>query len=317
MDDGILMSLHIRGYCSLTDAEVVMRRGVTIIRGVSNEGKSSILKALNQLLYNPSGKGFINQGMGECSIVLAYGGHEVAYYKSMKDSTRYVVDGIVYDKVVGPLVQVMELLGFNHGGLTSSDRVNFWNQMALPFLLYDSPKDRYEVISSGVYNLDDVRDLMVQDNKALLRSIDETNTKLQLLEQDIDALSNKIFDDRQLREMTDKFYGTQQFYNNLQGMVTGYLDLTQQLSDVNQRLDRLQIDSLSTKLQHVGTIQQSYTDLVQRVHSYLDLTTRVSNLDIALSEVNTKLDSTAVLLEQFKVCPLCHNPINNCLEIHN
>ena len=312
-----LMTLEVKGFCSLINAKLELRPGITIIRGVSNEGKSSLLKALYQLLYNPSGRGFVNQTLKSCDITLYFNNHTIKYHKTTTSSTKYMIDGTTYDKVVGPLPEVADILGFTQGELITSDQVNFWNQMSLPFLLYSSPKDRYEIISSGIYNLEDVRDLMVSDNKSLSKSIDDTNTKLQLLEQDINALSNKIFDDHQLRIVTDKFYTTQQFYNNLQSMVTCYLNLTQQLSTVNQRLDQLQIDSLSTKLQHLGTIQQSYTSLVQQVQSYLDLTKRVSNLDVSLSEVNTKFSSTSVLLEQFKVCPLCHNPINNCLEIHN
>ena len=312
-----LLALEVKGFCSLLNASLELQPGVTIIRGVSNEGKSSLLKALYQLLYNPSGRGFVNQSTQVCDITLSFNGHIVEYHKTSTSSTKYTIDGQVYDKVVGPLPQISELLNFSQGELITSDKVNFWSQMSLPFLLYDSPKDRYEIISSGIYNLEDVRDLMVQDNKSLSKSIDDTNTKLALLQKDIDKLKSQIFDDQHLRELTDRFFTTSQTFNNFQSMVTVHLNLTNQFNQAEQKLSGLNLDTLFTQRDVLASLHAQYAPLLQQVRTYLDLSSRVSNLNVALNEVEQQLSNTATLLAQFKVCPLCHNPINNCVEIHN
>lgn len=312
-----LLALKVKGFCSLIDASLELQPGVTIIRGVSNEGKSSLIKALYQLLYNPSGRGFVNQSTQVCDITLFFNGHTVEYHKTSTSSTKYTIDGKVFDKVVGPLPQISELLNFSQGELITSDKVNFWSQMSLPFLLYDSPKDRYEIISSGIYNLEDVRDLMVQDNKSLSKSIDDTNTKLGLLQKDVDKLKSQIFEDQHLRELTDKFFATSQTFNNFQSMITVHLNLTNQFNQVEQKLSSLNLDSLFTQRDALTSLHAQYAQLLQQVRTYLDLTSRISNLDVSLNNVNKQLSNATSLLTQFKVCPLCHNPINNCTEIHN
>lgn len=310
-----LLTLKVRGFCSLLDASLELQQGVTIIRGVSNEGKSSLIKALYQLLYNPSGRGFINQSTNVCDIELTYNNHVIQYHKTLSDSTKYTIDGQVYDKVVGPLPQLAELLGFTEGELITSDKVNFWNQMSLPFLLYDSPKDRYEIISSGIYNLEDVRNLMVQDNKSLSKSIDDTNTKLTLLQQDVTKLESQIFDDQPLRELTDRFFTTSQNYNNLLSLLTTHLNLTMQFNNVEQQLTNLNLDALLSSSQRLATTQQQYNNVLQQIKSFLDLTSRVSNLNVSLDGVLQQLSNTTTLLQQFKICPLCHSPIRE--GIHN
>lgn len=308
-----LLTLHVRGFCSLIDATLELRNGITIIRGVSNEGKSSLLKALYQLLYNPSGRGFINQSLGSCDITLYYGGHTIEYHKTQTSSTKYTIDGDVYDKVTGPLPQLVDLLGFTHGELLTTDRVLFWSQMSLPFLLYDSPKDRYEILSSGIYNLEDVRDLMVEDNKALSKSIDDTNTKLSLLQKDIDRLQQSVFDDTHLREVYDNFFQSQQLYGNLSGLLTVFTNLQSQLSRCHETLNKLNLHNINTRFDELTTLYTKYTSLQQSVKSYLGLVSQYNSYKQQLVVLEQNATKVGNLLSQFTVCPLCHNPLN----LHN
>jgi len=168
--------LILRNFQSHKHTEIEFSPNVSAIVGESDEGKTSIIRALYWAAQNkPSGGDFISDfsKKGECSSTIVIDGNEVTRFKN-KTKNEYIVNGQAF-KALGKSGIPDEVKN-----ILQLDELNFQNQMDSPFLLSSSSGEvaRY---------LNDIVNLNVIDE-----SLKKVNAKTNACNRDIENKEAEI-----------------------------------------------------------------------------------------------------------------------------
>ena len=130
----MIQKLTLKNFEAHKDTLIDFENGVTIIKGNSNAGKSSLFRALRFVLLNePGGEDFINFTENETEVTLQYNNHIVTRAKARGNKrNEYIVDGKVL-KAFGQGVpdEVKQVFGLSE--------INYeWQFDKRPFLLAET-----------------------------------------------------------------------------------------------------------------------------------------------------------------------------------
>lgn len=148
------MYVYIRNFGIVRKGQLKLEPGLTILRGSSGSGKSTIMRAIEDTIYNTPGDSTVTNGETVQAVKIEYQGHTIIRRKdlnSRSDKTVYQVDGVVYGKLGRqPLPQVLSLMNMEEMKLLDSKvRLNLVSQFSPPFLIRESPPKVFEVLSSS------------------------------------------------------------------------------------------------------------------------------------------------------------------------
>jgi exonuclease SbcC len=148
-----IQRLDIKNFQSHEQSTIHFKEGINVICGSSNNGKSSVLRAIQWVISNqPGGTEFITIGKDECSVTIHLSnGYNVTRTKSRSGNVNtYLI------KKGGTAIHDNPLTGFGGSvpsevrdaiGVSRSEYI-FANQLEAPFLISDSPKVRSEKIGN-------------------------------------------------------------------------------------------------------------------------------------------------------------------------
>ena len=194
--DGILERLHIQNFQSHANSELEFSKGLNVIIGESDQGKSSIIRALRFCLFNrPLGTGFLSHFKKKKETT------EVALHFTEGNITRirgnnrneYVVDG---KKLEALKFDVPEEVGL----LSGISDINFQVQGDPHFLLSDTPGVRAKltnalvglsVIDVSVGKIKSEILKTTERKKALIASVSKIESSLEQLHE-IDVFTSII-----------------------------------------------------------------------------------------------------------------------------
>jgi exonuclease SbcC len=92
-------SLHLKNFQSHRRSYLELSRGINVITGESDQGKSSIIRALYWLFFNkPSGNAFITWGKSSCSIEITSNKNSIKRIRS-KNTNSYKINNQTFDAV--------------------------------------------------------------------------------------------------------------------------------------------------------------------------------------------------------------------------
>ena len=74
-------------------ADITFQEGLTIIKGTNNQGKSSLMRALEAVIFNNprKTKGYIKNGEKFCSVTIEVEGYKPITWKKAKDEVTYII----------------------------------------------------------------------------------------------------------------------------------------------------------------------------------------------------------------------------------
>lgn len=153
-----MVDLIVKDYLACRDVRIGVR-GLTVVRGESYSGKSSMFRGLVSAFTNRWSSRCVRWGCSCSSVSVRFSvdGPVLRVVKGNKVGARYELDGVVYDKTGRDVPGcVSSFLGF--GSLDSgSDSVSlsFWPQFRSPLLLSYSQSRVREFLGSG-RGLDDL-----------------------------------------------------------------------------------------------------------------------------------------------------------------
>jgi DNA repair ATPase RecN len=147
------MKITIVGYQSIKKEITLEVKGLTVITGESNIGKSAIVRSVIALLQNQRGSGFITKGADKAKVTIENLGHTVTWEKSAKN-TSYTIDGEVHLKAGSSTPKDVSKLGFFE--IIAGDR-SFYPQIHQqkdrPFLIGEtSPVAAAQLVSANKVN---------------------------------------------------------------------------------------------------------------------------------------------------------------------
>lgn len=241
------MKVALANYQILSRVLLEFPVGLTALIGPTNNGKSSILRGIESVIYNRGGTDFISTLYGDDKAggKITYNNHTVAWKKSFK-GTVYQVDGKTLPKPGrGQLPEVRDALGIGEVKLLDSkERINFWKEKKPPFLMDKSPSQLFEFLSLS--SEDDNLTLVIKKMRSDLNDINSSITKY---EGQIDSYKVMI------AEAND-------FLNTMDGFDSLYSQIISLDTDVQEfeKLDK-SVDSLVTLAREIKKDTDELTSL--------------------------------------------------------
>lgn len=178
--------LDLTNFQSISKAHLEFVKGINIIVGQSNSGKSATLRAIKANILNTTGANrFIRNGSEDSTVSIKYRGNDINWYRNKKES-KYTVNGEDYIKVGSSnLFKILEDNGF-----VVDDKNNLMNvesELELPF-----PFDRN---SSELFKLFE-NIFCVSDSACILKLMkddeDRNDKERKRKEEEILKLDNKL-----------------------------------------------------------------------------------------------------------------------------
>ena len=177
--------------------EVNFNKGLNVILGNSDSGKTSILRGIKWVLYNlPDGDSFITQGEKECAVKVIFNNKVAVTRIKSSSKNQYILskpgeEDMVFSgfgRNVVPL-EIVEATGMKQ---VSIDRrkdaiINISEQLDGPFLLNETSSVRAGAIGrlTGVNILDDALKNTVSDNNLLQRDYKKALEEKNKVEEEI------------------------------------------------------------------------------------------------------------------------------------
>ena len=280
----------IKDYQIIKKANLEFRPGLTVIIGPSNNGKTSIFKALKANMYTVPGSTPIRVGQSSYAVGIQYNEHTVILQKSNKDSV-YLIDGEKYTKF-GTTTPEAVSKALNIKELTlngNKEQLNFWDQMNYPFLLdrtavelfrfiIDSGDD--DQISKALKNMVSDRQQISKDINILQGSINSVDNRLNSLKEDLDKSKSIIDAANSIIDLQVKVAKL----NSMKFIKTSLDNIKQ-----NEQLVKPKLDKSKIEFDNLEQLNYSLNLLNQRYNVLSDILIKLDNIIGSESDINERL----------------------------
>ena len=276
----MLDKLSLHSFQAHEDTVLDFSSGVNIITGVSNSGKTSIVRALNWLVNNrPLGDGFINDGSDETFCDLRFKRRDCSYTvrrsRNRKTNNSYQM---------GPVQQTFTAFGNSVpeeiSSLLNLSDINFQHQLSPYFLVLDSP-GQIALYIRKVARLDEVDEVI----SLLASKIRDCSEKKSGLDEDLSDTRKKleeisIIDTDKLEKLISEVKLIEQEKERASNQRLEIESIVNQLRQLD--IDMICLpDNIDEKIDLISSSLSNYEDLLDTV-GYLE------DIVVSLKEVIEK-----------------------------
>lgn len=216
--------LELKNFQAHLSSKFEFHPGINIITGQSDQGKSSIIRALHWLFFNkPSGKEFMSWGQDKCIVSAYIRGNIIRRYKT-STINRYVINSQKLDAVRSDVPRELhEIINFTPTNLQLQDDPYF--------LLHSNSGDVAKQLNK-VVGIDQI-DSSLQFVNRIVR---QQNTVISIIKKDINETQQKL---RRYADV-DLIEASISKYNNLQKSLEEIKSKKHALGQYVQNVERLQ-----------------------------------------------------------------------------
>ena len=287
------MEVIVRDFNCIENIGLEFKPGFTILQGPSNSGKSSVIKAIENTIFNQSGTTNIRQGQNNYSVGIKHNGHTVSLIKGK--SSKYKVDDEIYEKFgVNQLPEVADALNIRETILGGEKvRLNFSRQMSYPFLLDKTPGQLYRFIvdSSESESLSNVLKDISKDIKDLEKNVVQNEAQMDILIKQQTQLNYNLLHADTVLDISSKILdldSTDSKITQLCGLKDNYSKLSADIVVLKDNYNRLSIPSLDDKSTLLDKLKDDYNNYYRIANQYKN----VLNLRNSLNDKFTSLSTT-------------------------
>lgn len=287
----VKIKISVQNYQIIRNAVLEFKPGFTTIIGPSNNGKSSIIKALKAAIYTESGTTPIRYGESSYIVGIQNNNHVVIFQKK-ENSSKYIVDGQTYSKFgINTPEEVSNALNIRELILNGNKvQLNFWNQMDKPFLLDKSAGELFKfIVDSGENDqLSNVLKSMVSDRQQINRDADMVQGSILSTENTLKELNNS----------KEKIEKNLYLADNIIDLKEKHEDYKNILSLINRfKSDDSEIESIRPKLQKDLNEFNRYNSLNYLSETSIKISTKIQEILKDLAEVDDSLYVSETLLK--------------------
>ncbi len=197
----MINNIKLHNFQSHRDSYLEFDKGINVIMGQSNQGKTAVLRALNWVVNNkPSGLAFKSHNSEKkdvCAVTLSINGHEITRKKN--DSINsYEIDSSVFSTLGNSIpVEVSSAIGMTG--------INIQTQFERHFLLMDSPGEVGRTVNK-IVNLEIIDSLISSINSKVLSINKEYEIKkeeLNIIYQKLDKFKDLDFIENSVNEIVE------------------------------------------------------------------------------------------------------------------
>jgi DNA repair protein SbcC/Rad50 len=313
-----IKSVHISGHQSHKNTVIEFTEGLNIIVGDSGSGKSTILRAINFLLFNkPWGKKFINRDMDCCTVEMIYNNgidHKIVRTRSYsEDKNDLIIDGKEYCNIgrglLNELVQLTKL-DKDKQDILYSNSLNEWGILKVS----GTERAKQLVAFSDIIVFDRTLKKVDKEFKRSTDLIALCLSKEQETQEDIDKVGNI----ESYEEKLNSIKRLQFICEHLQVVPI----ILKESSTLNSKLFHVskKLRAIGTKLETIEKVLK----LIKRVQQYREykqeqfrLRNRLSYITYNNTIIETKLNDlrsefdTYILLKSYKINTQTKNNLLN------
>lgn len=268
------MRIKAKDFEIIDELDLLLQPGLTVITGLSNNGKSSIMRLIRSLIFNTNSDSSIQQGKDSYTIGIIDGNNKVIVKRDMNapNKTVYSVNGNVLKKVGRNVVpEVEDALNIKSIDINKKKmELNFLKQMEYPFLLGETGGFIYDFLSSSS-NQTDFTELI----KSMKHDLKEFSDAKKHLEGQVDVLK-------------DMFTTSKETYENLEPITPIVNDIIAFDSNM-QYLKKLEDSILSLEYADKGIIDSN-----AKLNVLLDEFNILKDLDTIMDDYQNIIDLQSV-----------------------
>lgn len=304
--------IKIKNYQRLEDIEIELDYGINLISGSSNNGKSSVIRAVRDLIFNKVSKDKIRHGQNSVMIEI-----DNAIVTRDKKGTIYTIDEEKLEKVgrniLPEIKDKFNIDEFEINGVTI--KPNFWFQMDKPFLMDKSSSQKNDL-------------LIGTKNDKYLKALKSINTEYmnlrritkKSLEDVIDTLKknninkeNKIKNYEGIEILIDKINSFEKKYEKYNKMVY----LLNQLKTINEekKLIKIKLEYLKNiDTEKIHIINDKYNTSLDNMNSiyslYKEYKTSIDNI-IEIGNKKYKIHELLINKDKIETLFKRHDVLSN------
>lgn len=326
------MKISIKNYQILKQIALEFKPGFTALIGPSNNGKSSILKAIKAATYTEPGNTPIRHGADSYIVGIQNNNHVVMYQKK-EGNTKYIVDGQQFSKFgFSTPEEVSNALNMKELQVNGNKiQLNFWDQMDKPFLLDKTPGEMFKFIADSGDNdqLSSVLKSMVSDRQELNREADTLQGSIKSIEDTIKEQENSIEKLKPIIEKADTIIDLKEKYDeykNISSLIKTYKDSDKLISEIRPKLlsDLHDFDVynicyylVKDKIENITKIRElvkQYNSLDLEYHNSLEFKNQIDKKYDILDKLEaSKKKDLKILVQDYK---LYNDKIEELLEVN-
>jgi exonuclease SbcC len=309
------LKTKIKNFQIIKSAELEFEPGITAIVGDSNNGKSSIIRAIESAINNKGGSGFINYDSDCCDVVIEDNGHKIKWHKDRASRKSYYdIDGKKLNKIgQKQLDEVGDLLNMSEIEINNDRfRLNFWKQMDFPFLVGKTAYQLFDFISRSEEQelMQELRDRSTEEYKVLKKDIDTLESQIDMITKDTTTIEEEIENLEKFESYDlDRLEALLGIYHILSEDIESYEDLcgdTQTYKEEKSLIEK-QIKSLDKLFNSIDTLysfREEIEPLILSLESKLEDKDRASEgIKVLVSkelDVKNKITAIEGILEKIK-----------------
>lgn len=291
----MITQIVLKGFQSHVNTVFNLQNGLNVITGPSDSGKTAIIRAIRWIAFNePQGEAFVNENVGEATVILTLQNGNIITKHRRKGKTSYIVqqdsndEGSIFEKSEVPL-EVKRLLGIEKTSFGDFETaLNFSFQLDAPFLISETASAGAKVLGklAGTESVD----LAI---KGVSKDTHATRMMRSQAEKDIERATGDLFDYLNIDNAKESLERAESIFET----VESNYELVQRLSDykyshglksvevvtINEKLKTLQeVPQLIQKVSEIEKDQQRLRDLKTLQDDGNHLTSRISSLVLTL-----------------------------------
>lgn len=299
------MKVKIKNYQAIKDAELEFVPGVNVIVGSTNNGKSSIIRAIQGAINNQGGSGFINYDAEEAVVTINNNEDTLIWTKSKKQGkSSYNINNEELTKIgQKQLPEVADLLNMHEVEVgLERFQINFWKQMEKPFLVDKTAYQLFDFISQSKEQefVAGLQNTATSEFKELNAEVNSLNIQIDSLTKQTTDLTEEI---KHLEIINDFDIASLEkaivVSNNIQNSINSYETYNNEYYKIKEDLVKYTnvVDTCYENYQTIVDDISNLTLLENKISSYNKEESDLNKIAIAIKSIDVKINNLKEVAE--------------------
>lgn len=295
-----IKNVELTNFQSHNHTEIEFDRGLNVILGNSDAGKTAILRAIKWALFNePKGDYFIRQGERDVSVKVTFSNGVVversrtpsknSYYLMAAEGQEMRFEGFGLD-VPKEITDAIQMYKVSLDNSNNKVILNIAEQLDGPFLLNDQASMRASAIGRliGVNYVDDALRTVVRDNKRINQEIESLRTNKDAIKEQLkefDYIKDYKEKFQELSNIRDKIKELDQRLNLVSSLKEQYDQYNFELEKINSLLENFK------NLNKIGSIIPVIESNLIKRNTYESYIARLNRTESEVLSISNTLDN--------------------------